>query len=767
MSSWRSDSKGGQKIEYQFDRKHIASFLRSKGSVDKTVVSDFETQFNKDYTYTLAMFEAEQSKMAEYNTLKAKALADFRAITAAQKVAYDKVSNIFWETNRIEVRFNDLKKASESEEAEEATAGRKSAYNALKEAESKVKTECRNANQLKNEAQKAATDAKARVNTGEKIFTMQDVSLAEIKKSVALTLSEAKAFLTKAEFAATDAVAASKRAMAALEKAEKTLKDVQAYREQEEMNRKAKAKKRRRVTAVILPLVIICIIAIVVFALHSQGLNSLGLKYTMDEKLGGYIVSSGFEGITNGKTDLIIPDQFKGTPVVGIADETFKGNTNVISITIPNTVKQIGSYAFAECKNLQTVDIGQNVVRIGDAAFSSCSSVSEIILPKGISSISPWMFDNCTNLTNIQLPSNLTNIGQGAFRFCVNLTNIDIPANVENIDQEAFSYCKNLTTIAIPEGITHISADVFKDCENLVSVTFPSTLESINAGAFINCHNVTEIIYHGYQENWIKIDKDDNWKDYFKTNKINCLDGEAVVYAIKWDLAGGSSEPALPNEYIYGVGIPSTQLSVPSKDDMVFCGWYQDNVYTTSIGADTSGDITLTAKWVQSSYSIPSNSQSDTSSNKNASYDPELLGNIYIPEELRDMVAAGRVELIICGKLSVSVQSQGNATATAYSWLAIAPNVALGNGYITTDKCSQSATGGGYTSGFLGIGKEPKDGDKMTGTKDFSITKSIIDYTNEIPIYFYMQYESNKENSDVEISIWGYLNTLTYEFKVK
>ena len=214
MSSWRSDSKGGQKIEYQSDRKHIASFLGAKGCVDKTVVSDFETQFNKDYTYTVAMFESEQSKMAEYNAVKTKALADFQAITAAQKVAYDKVSNIFWETNHIEVQFNNLKKASESEEAEEAAAGRKSAYNALKDAESKIKTECRNANQLKNEAQKAATDAKARVNAGEKIFMMQGVSLAEIKKSVTLTLSEAKAFLTKAEFAATDAISASKRAMA-------------------------------------------------------------------------------------------------------------------------------------------------------------------------------------------------------------------------------------------------------------------------------------------------------------------------------------------------------------------------------------------------------------------------------------------------------------------------------------------------------------------------------------------------------------------------
>lgn len=763
MNNWCNDSKGGQKIEYQAERKHIASFLRAKGNVSKTIVSEFEMQFNKDYTYTLEMFESEQSKITEYNRLKAHAFAEFKVIATAQKTAYDKAVNLNSKINHVKAQFYHLQKMAEDEREEGIETGCQSIYKILKDAQDKADEECKKAGDFKNEVQNAAIEVKNRINAGEKIFAKQNISLTEVKKYVDRMLSEAKTFLEKAEYAIPNAVEAYQRAEDELKKIEQALNDIQKYKAKQ----KVAEKIIRRVAAVFLSLVIVSFLVIIFFALRPTGLNPFGLRYTMDEQLGGYIVSPGFKGITNGKTDLIIPEQFKGIPVVGIADETFKGNTNVISITIPNTVKQIGSYAFSECENLKTVIIGQNVTTIGDAAFSSCSSITEIVLPEGISSIGAWMFDNCTNLRNIQLPSNLTDIGQGAFRFCVNLTNIDIPISVKNIDQEAFSYCKNLTTVTIPEGITHISADVFRDCENLVSVTFPSTLESINVGSFINCHKVTEIIYQGYQENWIKIDKDDNWNAYFKTNKINCLDGEAIVYMIQWNLEGGFSELALPNEYIYGVGIPSTQLSVPSKDDMLFCGWYLDNVYTISIGADMSGDITLTAKWVQSSYSISSNSQSDTSSNKNSSYAPLFLGNIYIPEELSDLIAAGKVELIIRGEVGVSVQSQGNATATAYSWLVIAPNIALGSGYTTTDKCSQSATGGGYTSGFLGIGKEPKDGDKMSNTIDFVITKPILDYTNEIPIELYMQYESNKENSDVEISIWSYLNTLTYEFRVK
>lgn len=49
-----------------------------------------------------------------------------------------------------------------------------------------------------------------------------------------------------------------------------------------------------------------------------------------------------------------------------------------ISFTIPNSVKEIGRYAFFKCKNLEKVKISNNVMRICDDAFDACFGLKDI-----------------------------------------------------------------------------------------------------------------------------------------------------------------------------------------------------------------------------------------------------------------------------------------------------------------------------------------------------------------------------------------------------
>ena len=468
-------------------------------------------------------------------------------------------------------------------------------------------------------------------------------------------------------------------------------------------------------------LAIMLLIALGCWGLHSYGLNSSGLSYTMDEQLGGYVVSEGLVGITRMQEDIVIPDQYNGLPVVAIASNTFSDNMRLRTVFIPDTVKTVGSSAFKNCKNLSEVHIGSGVVWIESSVFSGCDALADIV----------------------------------------------IPDSVEYIGQAAFWGCKSLSSINIPEGVTDIEPYVFSGCSNLVSVTFPSTLKRIDENAFNENNKVTELNYNGFKENWAEIDKGQWWNQYLLTNTINCLDGAAVVYSIQWNLNGGESDYEYPTEYIYGKGIPATQFPTPTYEGMLFCGWQMNGKYVTSIDSSVNGNVTLDAVWVKSSYSISGASRSERSTSKEFSYHYELVGHIRIPDELRDMIARGKVKLIIRGEISVSVQSQGDATATASTWLVITPNAALGDRNIDTEKCSQSAKGGGYTSGFLGLGKEPKDGNKLSNTIEFSTTVPIIGYASEIPVYSYMEYNSNKENDEVNISIWSSLNELTYEFVVK
>ena len=59
-------------------------------------------------------------------------------------------------------------------------------------------------------------------------------------------------------------------------------------------------------------------------------------------------------------------------------------NTSLISVTLPNTIREIGSGAFARCPNLVSVNIPEACTYIDSYAFEGCSSLKSINIPKNI-----------------------------------------------------------------------------------------------------------------------------------------------------------------------------------------------------------------------------------------------------------------------------------------------------------------------------------------------------------------------------------------------
>ena len=185
------------------------------------------------------------------------------------------------------------------------------------------------------------------------------------------------------------------------------------------------------------------------------------------------------------ETQLTIPSQILGLPVKTIRGNAFRNNTNITSVTIPNSVTSIGDNAFLFCTSLTSVTIPNSVTSIGDNVFLFCTSLTSVTIPNSVTSIGRGAFA-FTRLDNIVIPNSVTSIGNNAFQSCYSLISIVIQNRVTTIQDEAFLNCYNLTSVTIGNSVTSIGHRAFSGCSSLTSVTIPNSVTSIGNNAFAN-----------------------------------------------------------------------------------------------------------------------------------------------------------------------------------------------------------------------------------------------------------------------------------------
>ena len=118
--------------------------------------------------------------------------------------------------------------------------------------------------------------------------------------------------------------------------------------------------------------------------------------------------------------------------------------------TIPNSVVVIGKKAFCQCRNLRKLIMQNSVIRIEDSAFELCE-VNEIVYSENLEYIGDRAFCN-SGIYNPLLPASLKYIGTYAFNNCQNLTQFNIPQNVEFIGEALWGGCWKMEKISVNEN---------------------------------------------------------------------------------------------------------------------------------------------------------------------------------------------------------------------------------------------------------------------------------------------------------------------------
>ena len=208
-------------------------------------------------------------------------------------------------------------------------------------------------------------------------------------------------------------------------------------------------------------------------------------------------------------------------PITKIPDQAFfKNNSLTGDLVIPNSVKEIGYYAFGYCTGFNgTLTLSNKLETIGSNAFSNCSSLTgDLVIPNSVTEIGERAFYNCTGFNgtltlssklgkigqyafngctgftgSLKLPSSLTDIGNGAFVICKSFTSLELSNTLSVIPRSAFRGCEGLSgSLVIPDGVKEIGANAFSGCTGFDgTLTLSNKLETIGEAAFNGCTGFT------------------------------------------------------------------------------------------------------------------------------------------------------------------------------------------------------------------------------------------------------------------------------------
>lgn len=218
-------------------------------------------------------------------------------------------------------------------------------------------------------------------------------------------------------------------------------------------------------------------VVVLMAAVFCFNAGALGQSEIYREDNYTYTVSDGRATIVSAYNysmgDMVIPSEIGGYPVVALGEKAVNGEQGVsFKVTLPETVAEIDPTSFTECANLSGIEVSKN-----NPYFSSKDGVlynksqtklisfpqnksSAYTIPQTVKEIGDYAFWG-VKLSEISVPKGVTYIGECAFAYAEKLEEFAIPESVTYIGKYAFACNYKLKTISTTDKIEYIGTGAF------------------------------------------------------------------------------------------------------------------------------------------------------------------------------------------------------------------------------------------------------------------------------------------------------------------
>ncbi len=197
--------------------------------------------------------------------------------------------------------------------------------------------------------------------------------------------------------------------------------------------------------------------------------------------------------------------------VASIEAGAFSMCKNLEYVFLPNSLRSIGSEAFAGCILLD-VEIPEQLIELESFAFANCSSLREIVIPEAIEIVAEGTFSGCEKVTSITFLGPIKEIGYSAFANCSFVNKIEFKDSASFIGEMAFAFCTSIKSIILPSGTQEIADMAFYSCFDLEQIVIPDTVSYFGSMIFDQISNVV-----------IKTPKGSSAVEYAASNGIACI----------------------------------------------------------------------------------------------------------------------------------------------------------------------------------------------------------------------------------------------------